>query len=165
MPVSNALDDGTSSCVSNGGPEQGGNLAPALTETDPGDLVMATPSHSTPAPRAKETAALRRRMERAVEALLAALDAMDGDPDLEPALGSPEVGHGRRRRTAGTLDQRRWSSGDLAAAADEREDVSEDEGGACEGEGDYDEKEPDLDHMCNWQDEGDQTRLQMLATR
>ncbi|WAC29246.1 hypothetical protein [Ancylobacter sp. SL191] len=32
-----------------------------------------------------ETTALRRRMERAVEALLAALDDMDGDPDLEDA--------------------------------------------------------------------------------
>lgn len=114
---------------------------------------------------AKATAALRRRMEKAVEALLAAMDAMDGDADLEPALGSPEVGYGRRRRTAGTLDQRRWSIGDLAAAAGEREAVSEDEGGACEDEGSFDEKEPDLDHLCNWQDEGDQTRLQTLATR
>jgi hypothetical protein len=104
-------------------------------------------------------------MERAVDALLAAMDAMDGDADLEPSLGSPEVGYGRRRRTAGTLDQRRWIAGNVAAAADEREDVSEDEGGASEDEGSYDEKEPDLDHLCNWQDEGDQTKLQTLATR
>ncbi|MEJ1939046.1 hypothetical protein WDZ92_53280, partial [Nostoc sp. NIES-2111] len=31
-----------------------------------------------------ETDKVRRRMERAVEALLAALDEMDGDPDCEP---------------------------------------------------------------------------------
>lgn len=114
---------------------------------------------------AKAAAALRRRMEKAVESLLAALDIMDGDADLEPALGSPEVGYGRRRRTAGTLDQRRWAAGDLAAAADEREDVSEDEGGACEDEGSFDEKEWDLDNLCNWQDEGDQTALRSLPTR
>jgi len=34
---------------------------------------------------------LRRRIEAAVERLLAALDAMDGDPDAEPSLGAPEV--------------------------------------------------------------------------
>ncbi|WAC25754.1 hypothetical protein [Ancylobacter sp. SL191] len=39
-----------------------------------------------------ETTALRRRMERAVEALLAALDDMDGDPDIEED-DPPEDGH------------------------------------------------------------------------
>ena len=34
---------------------------------------------------------LRRRMEAAVERLLAALDAMGGDPDAEPSLGAPQA--------------------------------------------------------------------------
>lgn len=89
-----------------------------------------------------DRAKVRRRMEKAVEALLEALDAMDGDPDFEPALGSPEVGPGRRRRTAGTLDQRLWSIGDPSAAAAEREDVSEDEGGQVDAEQDDADSEP-----------------------
>jgi hypothetical protein len=63
------------------------------------------------------------------------------------------------------MDQRRWAAGDTAGAAGEREDGSEDEGGACEDEGSFDEKEPDLDHLCNWQDDGDKTRLRLLKTR
>ena len=117
------------------------------------------------ATRGQAGIALRSRMERAVERLLDALDALDGDADMEPAIGSPEVGSVYNRRLAGTLDQRRWSVGDLAAAADEREDVSEDEGGACEDEGSFDDREWDLESLCNWQDEGDQTRLRTLATR
>ena len=35
-------------------------------------------------------AGMRRRMENAIERLIAALDAIDGDPDLEPSLGSVE---------------------------------------------------------------------------
>lgn len=34
---------------------------------------------------------LRHRMERAVERLLAALDAMDGDPDIEDSFDLEEV--------------------------------------------------------------------------
>ena len=34
--------------------------------------------------RPTDAVALRRRMERAIERLIAALDALDGDPDLEP---------------------------------------------------------------------------------
>jgi hypothetical protein len=116
---------------------------------------MATP-HSITTPRAlararqatDETSALRRAMERAVERLLNALDALDGDVDLEPALGSPEVGSVYNRRLAGTLDQRRWSIGDPEAAAAEREDVSEDEGAACEDEGGQDDREPDGPASC-----------------
>ena len=32
-----------------------------------------------------------------------------------------------------------------------------------EGEGDYDEREPDAGGLWNWQGEGDQTPLRMLA--
>ncbi|NBN76839.1 hypothetical protein GWI72_00995 [Microvirga tunisiensis] len=34
----------------------------------------------------------RRRIEQAAEQLIALLDIIDGDPDLEPALGWPEEG-------------------------------------------------------------------------
>jgi hypothetical protein len=55
-------------------------------------------------------------MERAVEKLLTALDAMDGDPDLEPSL-----------------------AGDYWAATrdggDDREMECEDEGAQCDDEG------------------------------
>lgn len=47
---------------------------------------------------------LRRRMERAVERLLAALDAMDGDPDLEDGFDLEEAcedeGHDSDREPA-----------------------------------------------------------------
>ena len=91
-------------------------------------------------------------MERAVERLLAAMDAMDGDPDFEPMLGAGESG-------CWPSDQRRWIQG---GDTDEREAVSEDEGAQCEGEGDHDEREPEVGDMCNWQDEGDQTTLRQL---
>jgi hypothetical protein len=62
-------------------------------------------------------------MERAVDRLLAAMDAMDGDPDLEPSLGALE----------GTADDDyRWRN----RQDDDREDQ-------CEGGGDWDEREPD----------------------
>lgn len=59
---------------------------------------------------------LRQRMEAAVETLLAALDVMDGDPDLEPSLGAVAYGC--------FSDQRRWAQG----VSDEREEACEDEG-------------------------------------
>lgn len=36
-------------------------------------------------------ATLRQRVEQAIESLLALLDTLDGNPDLEPSLGAPEV--------------------------------------------------------------------------
>ena len=66
------------------------------------------------------------RLEDLREYLIAQLDRLEGDPDLE--------------------------------------DCCEDEGGACEDEGADTDSEPDetdggASSMCNWQDEGDQTRL------
>jgi hypothetical protein len=40
--------------------------------------------------RGRELARLRREAEAAVEQLLALLDELDGDPDLEPSLGAAE---------------------------------------------------------------------------
>lgn len=98
---------------------------------------------------------LRARMEAAVERLLAMMDAMDADPDLEPDvdrenslgwsesegrdgwlglpsedaeydLGAPE--NICQTRWSGHIDPTRW----LAA---EGEEECEDEGAACEDEG------------------------------
>lgn len=71
------------------------------------------------------------------------LDALDGDADMEPSLGAPEVrvkcselfgpsGFFRTRLVGETVDQRLWSEG---GDADEREAVSEDEGAQCDDEG------------------------------
>jgi hypothetical protein len=49
-------------------------------------------------------------------------------------------------------DQRRWSQA-YDAADSEREDVSEDEGGACEDEGIPDDCEPETGECCNWGDD------------
>ncbi len=75
------------------------------------------------------------RLLAAVDGVLADLDALDGDGDLEPALGAPENPCMRFNPSIfrdGQLigwrppgDQRVWSEG---GNVDEREDVSEDEG-------------------------------------
>ncbi|HWJ74680.1 MAG TPA: hypothetical protein VNX29_16075 [Kaistia sp.] len=80
-----------------------------------------------------ETGTLRRRMQAAVDALIEALDALDGDADLEPAnddepsLGWPGVGHG----AAGRLDGPAYDSGD-----DDREfdDADDEDGGDAESD-------------------------------
>lgn len=105
-------------------------------------MPQAVPSLSTPAralhraPTARQRrqvleSALDRLLD-AVEAALADLDALDGDPDVEPTLGSPIP--------YASVSQVHWAAG---GDQDEREDVSEDEGGACEDEGGQDEREPD----------------------
>jgi hypothetical protein len=62
--------------------------------------MMAVCSNSTALPARKSTdlrdllrSADRRRMEAAIETLIAALDALDGDSDLEPATDDePSIG-------------------------------------------------------------------------
>ena len=99
------------------------------------------------------------RLEDLREQLITKLDALEGDPDLEPALGAN-----------GLMDQTRWADGSpaLMAYADLEEqceggggdDACEDEAGACEDEGADTDREPDHEHeACHWQDEGDQTCL------
>jgi hypothetical protein len=81
---------------------------------------------------ARRVQALRKRLEAAVEQAIAALDAFDRDPDLEPALGAsvPRL----------YTDQRYWAEG----VTDDREHECEDEGSQCEDEGAADEREPSL---------------------
>ena len=93
---------------------------------------------------------LRKRLEAAVEAALAVLDALDGDPDLEPALGS--VGGSQD-----CMDQRHWAGPALRALdALDTEDQ-------CEGEGDHDEREPETEDWA-YLDTIDQTVLTVAET-
>ncbi len=89
-------------------------------------LRAASKSSICPRPRALSKAA-RQKYEQAVEAHLAAIDALtafldevDGDPDLEPSLGAPAcVGYGGSdfKSDASTWDQTHWAEG----ALDDRE--------------------------------------------
>jgi len=100
------------------------------------------------------------RLLSAVEGVLADLDTLDGEADLEPSLGFLER-HNSLASTSG--DQRRITQG----AQDDREVECEDEGAQCEDEGSDTDSEPDETHgaglsLCNWQDEGDQSELLCL---
>lgn len=124
---------------------------------------MATFHDSTTLP---ET---RTALEALIEAAIARLDELDGDPDDEPCLGSPS------REGPPNLDFASWAAHgdfycDTAASqahwADggdvgEREETCEDEGAACEDEGAEDEREPSLgalERVCQlqwaWQSSG-----------
>jgi len=89
----------------------------------------------------------RQRIEDALERLedlrgrlIARLDAMDGDPDLEPFLSATDL-----------IDQRLWSLG-----------------GATDKEDEHDGCEPDVDDEIDdhygggWPDEGDQSKFYPL---
>ncbi len=103
-------------------------------------MLTADPRDSTTAPEAslgddappKVDFALRDRMRAAVERLealaaeiVAKLDAMTPDADLEPALGAPEV-HPAKSLPAvrESLDQRQWAKG---GDVDEREPGGDEE--------------------------------------
>lgn len=90
------------------------------------------------------------RLEELRERLIGRLDELEGDPDLEPSLGSSVL-----------MDQTRWAEGSPAMMAyADLEEQCEDEGGGCEDEGADTDREPDHEHeACHWQDEGDQTAL------
>jgi len=104
----------------------------------------------------------RADLEALIEAAIARLDGLDGDPDLEPSVASPEP--------PGTpcVDVGRWMAGELERAGellrgelhrvpqlsqahwaqgtawDEVEEVCEDEGATCEDEGCDADAEPSL---------------------
>jgi hypothetical protein len=81
------------------------------------------------------------RLLNVVEGVLADLDALDGDADLEPSLASLGA-------LSASFDQTRWAVG-LTADLEEQceggggDDACDDEGAQCEGEGDHDEREPE----------------------
>jgi hypothetical protein len=103
----------------------------------------------------------RTALERLIEAAIARLDDLDGDPDLEPPLGAPspkktpcvEVGRWMAEQAARAgedyvgelhrvpmLSQAHWAEGNTV---DEAEEVSEDEG--ADDEREPDEEDCDLD--------------------
>ena len=84
---------------------------------------MTATVRARPQPREIIEHTIQRLLDEA-QRLIWELDDSDGDPDLEPSLGS--VAASQR------ADQQDWAEG----AADEREDQ-------CEGEGEQDEREPD----------------------
>ena len=125
-------------------------------------------------PRRRRIADALERLEDLRLSLIAKLDAMDGDPDLEPFLSASDG-----------IDQRWWA----ALAADDREDEELEPslgasnridqrawalGGAHDYEWEHDGKEPDVDEEpgcdseiddhfgCGWPDEGDQSTFYAL---
>lgn len=103
---------------------------------------------------------IRRRLEEAVEAAISALDAFDGDPDLEPNLGAPDRHPGNGQYNRANPCQTDWAQGRAA----DLEEECEDEGAQCEDDGFESDSEPDetcgaSNLGCHWQDEGDQTTL------
>jgi hypothetical protein len=73
-----------------------------------------------------ENARLRARMERAVQRLIDALDAMDADEDLEPSGDELEPMLGATEGVFGWLEDR-----GNKITADELEAISEDGGDVC----------------------------------
>ena len=91
----------------------------------PGPVTIAIAAMQAADPDRQRIRELRRRIADRIEADLALLDALDGDPDSEPSLGAPEpiipVGYGQVRCPA--TDQANWADG----AADDREQDAGDE--------------------------------------
>ena len=111
-----------------------------------------------PHPRAVELVAqrqLRRKVEAAVDRLLAILDDLDGDPEAEPWLGSPEMPTGCRgvmmvpgigwrpvelRWANGANDDREQDAGDGAEIEDEHGDTADLEPSLAASENPHDQR-------------------------
>ena len=94
---------------------------------------MSGPHDRRAARRASALRALRIQLEAAVERAIAALDAFDGDADLEPSMGFSD--------SSWLYDQRRWIA---ERDASDREWECEDEGAQCEDEGTYRDGDDEL---------------------
>lgn len=76
-------------------------------------------------PRAVELVArrqLRRKVEAAVDRLLAILDDLDGDPEAEPWLGATEANVITPQWPRGSTDDREEDAGDAPEIEDEHAD-------------------------------------------
>lgn len=121
----------------------------------------------------KVTPAMRRRMEEAVERLIAVLDALDGDSDAEPSLGyqlpgdpldteeehngcepdtdaEPSIGWSEHEALSGEIRGSGWDSEDCEVTAPERYGAGfvhcgqDDEEDGCDQEYDRADREPSL---------------------
>lgn len=96
---------------------------------------MAFDATSTPAPivqviehPAISRARLHRRLSVLVDRLIAIMDGLDADPDLEPSLAHPEVGHWLSQAHSGKtlpLGGAEWS--DLEEACDDEGAIEDDD--------------------------------------
>lgn len=90
---------------------------------------------------------------------VAQLDALDTDPDFEPALSCHESWD-QRRWCEGSDDDREEEPGESNLSATEAIDQRAwSMGGAHELEWEHDGREPDCSEACPWPDEGDQSRF------
>lgn len=91
----------------------------------------------------------RAALENLIEAAIARLDELDGDPDLEPNIGASESDC-----LCGSDWPPAWVVQRSADLPDECEAVSEDEGAACDDEGVEDDHEPSLGSLNRLDQEG-----------
>ena len=135
-------------------------------------MIRAVPTHSTTATAVdvalNPIATLRQRLADAVEVMIAYLDALDGDPDLEdagdaePSLGAldgaqhrivleREGDHASRAVRFGItdpLDQSRWAGAPTSHV--DLEEQCEDEGAQCDDEGHDSDREEDRSDYEPW---------------
>ena len=92
--------------------------------------------------------------------LIAKLDALDADPDLEPFLSAWEAWDQRRRYVGGSDDRECGDDDEPSLGACEKVcQLYWSNGGDNDAEYEHDGKEPDQEEGCDWPDEGDQTKL------
>lgn len=109
------------------------------------------PAHPLVRRPADTRSPLRRRMEKAVERLIALMDEMDGDPDLEDGADDEHsLGSLRASCVMTGADQRGWAGG----LGGDLEEACEDEGGEHDGReqefGDTSYVTPHVDDQRLW---------------
>ncbi|MGU3665050.1 hypothetical protein ACLBX9_12790 [Methylobacterium sp. A49B] len=121
----------------------------------PGPVTIALAAMQAADPDRQRIRELRRRIADRIEADLALLDALDGDPDSEPSLGAPEpvIGSGFGLGPRVLTDQERWAEGSAddreQDAGDEREEENE-HGGDIQDEPHDPQPDDVLPRMHRW---------------
>ncbi|MEP6967435.1 MAG: hypothetical protein ABI906_05095 [Pseudomonadota bacterium] len=118
----------------------------------------------------EETRDARTQLEDMIERvgdlwqrLIAHLDALDADPDLEPYLSAWEAMNQTRRYEGGSDDRECGDDDEPSLGACERVcQLNWCSGGDNDAEWEHDGKEPEQGEGCNWPDEGDQTTLHSI---
>ncbi|PZN98998.1 MAG: hypothetical protein DCF28_13555 [Alphaproteobacteria bacterium] len=89
---------------------------------------MAAVAYSAPAPTVERLYSLRRRLELAVETAIAALDQLDGDPDMEDIGDSePSLAHPESRAWESQVAVSAWLSTSGTGWTDLEEPTGDDE--------------------------------------